>query len=78
MQKQSPERILLVEDEADIQKEVIRQLATSPPMIFVTARVQPHEVAHYEEPGALGVIFKPFDPMQLATTVRKIWSRYVE
>lgn len=42
------------------------------PVIFITAKVQPAEVAHYKALGALDVIAKPFDPMTLAATVRKI------
>ncbi len=45
------------------------------PVAFMTAKVQPHEVAHYQSLGALGVIAKPFDPMTLATQVRQMWSR---
>jgi two-component system OmpR family response regulator len=44
------------------------------PVAFMTAKVQPHEVAHYKSLGALGVIAKPFDPMALAGQVRQIWS----
>lgn len=48
------------------------------PVAFMTAKVQPAEVAHYRELGARDVIIKPFDPMQLAAQVRKIWSRVHE
>lgn len=44
------------------------------PVIFLTAKVQPSEVAHYQSLGALDVIAKPFDPMALAGQVRKIWD----
>ncbi len=44
------------------------------PVIFLTAKVQPAEVVHYQSLGALDVIAKPFDPMTLATQVRQIWS----
>ena len=44
------------------------------PIIFMTAKVQSHEVTRYIDLGALGVIAKPFDPMSLATTVRSIWK----
>lgn len=44
------------------------------PAIFMTAKVQPVEVAHYHLQGALGVIAKPFDPMQLAGQVRQLWE----
>jgi CheY-like chemotaxis protein len=45
------------------------------PAIFMTAKVQPSEVAALREAGALDVIAKPFDPMTLADTVRAIWGR---
>lgn len=44
------------------------------PVVFMTARVQTHEVALYREMGAADVIAKPFDPMALSDTVRSIWS----
>jgi CheY-like chemotaxis protein len=43
------------------------------PVIFMTARVQGHEMARYRELGAVEVIAKPFDPMTLADTVKTIW-----
>lgn len=45
------------------------------PVIFVTGRVQPHELEHYNEVGALGVIAKPFDPATLTEKIRQIWDR---
>jgi two-component system, OmpR family, response regulator len=45
------------------------------PVIFMTAKVQAAEVAHYRSLGALGVIAKPFDPMQLAQQVRALWEQ---
>jgi two-component system, OmpR family, response regulator len=44
------------------------------PVAFMTAKVQPQEVAHYISLGALDVIAKPFDPMTLADKVRAIWK----
>lgn len=44
------------------------------PVAFMTAKVQPQEVAHYKSLGALDVIAKPFDPMALANQVRSIWQ----
>src|ERR1700683_629487 len=40
------------------------------PVLFMTARAQPREVAQFMALGAKGVISKPFDPMTLAFTVR--------
>ncbi|MDB5930384.1 MAG: response regulator [Polaromonas sp.] len=44
------------------------------PVVFMTAKVQAAEVALYKSMGALEVISKPFDPMQLATQLRQIWA----
>ena len=46
------------------------------PVIFMTAKAQPQEIAHYKQLGALDVIAKPFDPMTLSTTVRSIWTAH--
>ena len=35
------------------------------PIIFVTAKAMPAELAHFKSLGALGVIVKPFDPMAI-------------
>lgn len=49
-------------------------LATTP-VIFMTARVQRHEVEQYRVLGAIDIIPKPFDPLLLPETIAKIWSR---
>ncbi len=46
------------------------------PVIFMTAKVQPDEVAGYKALGAVDVIPKPFDPMILAGQVQAIWESY--
>jgi CheY-like chemotaxis protein len=45
------------------------------PAIFMTAKVQPHEIQVYLDMGAVDVIAKPFDPMLLATQISEIWTR---
>ena len=40
------------------------------PVVFMTARAQNSEVAHFLSLGAAGVIPKPFDPMTLASALR--------
>lgn len=40
------------------------------PVVFMTARVQERDLAHFKSLGAVGVISKPFDPMTLAASVR--------
>jgi CheY-like chemotaxis protein len=54
----------------------LAQLRDSPqtsgiPVVFMTARAQPRELQHFVSLGAEGVISKPFDPMTLATSVRR-------
>jgi len=44
------------------------------PVIFMTAKAMPQEVARFRELGAVAVIAKPFDPMQLAKQVLSIWE----
>lgn len=52
----------------------IPEMATLP-VIFMTAKVQPSEIAHYKELGAVDVIPKPFDPMTLSAAIQAIWER---
>lgn len=47
----------------------------STPVIFMTAKVQPAEIAQYLTIGAVDVIPKPFDPMALSSQVQAIWER---
>ncbi len=46
------------------------------PAIFITAKVQPQEIAYFKSIGAIEVIAKPFDPMTLSQTITAIWSQY--
>ncbi len=48
-------------------------LFSATPVIFMTAKVQPDEVANFKAMGALDVIPKPFDPMGLSESIKKIW-----
>ncbi len=48
------------------------------PVVFVTAKVQPEEVAGFRALGAADVIAKPFDPMTLPAEVQAIWDRLAE
>ncbi len=54
-------------------REQMPEAAT--PVIFMTAKVQDSEVAFYKSLGAIGVIAKPFDPMQLAEEVHRLWRQ---
>jgi CheY-like chemotaxis protein len=48
------------------------------PAIFMTAKIQEHEVAEYKQLKVLAVIAKPFDPMMLPTTIKQAWAKYYE
>jgi len=54
-------------------REIPETLAT--PVIFFTARAKPEEIAQVKAIGGLDVIIKPFSPMALPETVRKIWEQ---
>jgi len=45
------------------------------PIVFMTARVQPHEIEEYRRAGAYDVILKPFEAAQLPDLLQGIWSR---
>jgi two-component system, OmpR family, response regulator len=44
------------------------------PVIFLTAKVLPAEVAHFLQLGAIGVIGKPFDPLKLCDELFALWQ----
>lgn len=46
------------------------------PVIFMTAKAQVHEIEIFKELGALGIITKPFDPMDLCNEIEQIWNSY--
>lgn len=48
---------------------------TKTPVVFMTAKAHPNEIAYFKSLGALDVIAKPFDPMTLAATLRQIWEQ---
>jgi CheY-like chemotaxis protein len=44
------------------------------PVIFMTAKAMAREIALFRQMGAVGVIAKPFDPMQLSKQVLSLWK----
>jgi CheY-like chemotaxis protein len=44
------------------------------PIVFMTAKVQPEELARWRSLGAAHVVAKPFDPMKLADRLREVWG----
>lgn len=55
----------------------LRQLPSleNVPVVFMTAKVQPHEVSQLIALGVESVIAKPFDPMTLSSQIRSIWEQ---
>jgi two-component system, OmpR family, response regulator len=51
-----------------------RALLADIPVIFLTAKVLPPEVAHLLRLGAIGVIGKPFKPLELCDDLFAIWN----
>ncbi|VAX09986.1 Two-component response regulator [hydrothermal vent metagenome] len=47
------------------------------PAIFMTAKIQTHEINEYREQGILEIINKPFDPILLAEQISKIWKQQI-
>jgi DNA-binding response OmpR family regulator len=43
------------------------------PVIFMTAKAMAREITLFREMGAIGVIAKPFDPMQLSKQILTLW-----
>ena len=48
------------------------------PVIFMTAKANPSEVARFRGLSAIGVIAKPFDPMSLCSQVKALWKSHHE
>lgn len=46
------------------------------PIVFMTAKVQPQEIAELKKLGAIEVIAKPFDPMTLSEKIEGIWQAH--
>jgi CheY-like chemotaxis protein len=44
------------------------------PVVFVTAKAMPAEVARFRALGAVAVIAKPFDPLQFGQQIVAIWE----
>jgi len=46
------------------------------PVIFLTGTAEQSEVENYRAIGAIGVIAKPFNPLQLAASIENIWQTF--
>jgi len=61
---------------ATLAKLRAHEATSKTPVIFMTAKVQKHEVDRYREAGAVGVIPKPFDPMALPAQILDILKSF--
>jgi len=50
-------------------------LLSAMPVIFMTAKVLPAEIAQLLQLGAIGVIVKPFDPLKLYGELLSLWNK---
>src|SRR6202166_1178374 len=50
-------------------------LLVKTPVIFMTAKVLPAEIAQLLQLGAIGVIVKPFDPLKLYGELFSLWNK---
>jgi two-component system OmpR family response regulator len=60
--------------------EVLQELQKSPdtaniPVIFMTSKVKPSELEAFTAAGAIGVITKPFDPVELPDQIKDLWGK---
>ncbi len=46
------------------------------PVIFITAKAQPQEIAKFRTMGVVDVLTKPFDPRGLCRDLREIWANF--
>ena len=46
------------------------------PVIFLTAKIQPEEVNHYEAMGAFAILFKPLEITTLPTQLEELWQKH--
>lgn len=51
---------------------------TGVPVILMTAKVHPEEMARYRQLGVFDVIPKPFDPMTVSEDIARVWERFHE
>ena len=45
------------------------------PVVFMTAKIRADEVARFRDMGAVDVLPKPFDPLELPARLEAIWTR---
>jgi CheY-like chemotaxis protein len=64
--------VVLGEADGVAAAERLRAALGPVPLIFLTGRTQPDEVARLHAAGARGVVAKPFDPRSLVRAVERL------
>ncbi|MBB4266495.1 response regulator [Roseospira visakhapatnamensis] len=44
------------------------------PIVFITAKAHPDEVARFKALGVMGVLTKPYEPQDLGNQLRTLWA----
>ncbi|WP_411824707.1 response regulator [Leptospira sp. 'Mane'] len=62
--------------------ELIEELRVFPetagiPVAFITSRVQKNEIQEYQKRGAIGVIEKPFAPLEITAKIYTLWNESI-
>jgi DNA-binding response OmpR family regulator len=47
------------------------------PVVFMTAKIQQMEKQRYLDAGAISIIEKPFEPMELGDTLRQLYQKRI-
>ena len=48
------------------------------PVVFMTAKIQQAEKQRYLDAGAVGIIEKPFEPMELGETLQTLYQQHAD
>jgi CheY-like chemotaxis protein len=48
------------------------------PVAFITSRVLKNEIIEYQRRGGIGVIEKPFAPLEIAEKIQILWNDFKE
>ena len=58
--------------------EALRQIPAlaKTPVVFMTAKIQQAEKQRYLDAGAVGIIEKPFEPMELGDTLSQLYQQH--
>lgn len=67
--------VMMPEMDGPTTLRALRARGLTQPVVFMTAKVQPSEVAEFMKLGVADVVAKPFDPMTLGESLRTIWAR---